>query len=67
MPQAIGSRKPSATLAAIAASTAEPPARSASMAIRLASGCAVAAAPWLPHTAERVANGAPVTRSPLWI
>ena len=54
-------------LAAIAASTAEPPARSASMAIRLASGWAVAAAPFAPQTAERVANGAPVTRSPLWI
>ena len=64
MPQAVGSRKPSAMLAAIAASTAEPPALSVSMAIRLASGWAVAAAPLQPQTAERVANGAPVTRSP---
>ena len=48
----------------MAASTAEPPAFSASMAISVASGCAVAAAPLQPHTADRVANGAPVTRSP---
>ena len=64
MPQEIGSPKPSTALAAIAASTAEPPAFRMSMAASVASGCAVAAAPCRPQAAEREAKVAPSIRSP---
>ena len=64
MPQEIGSPKPSTALAAMAASTAEPPAFSISMAARVASGWAVAAAPCRPQAAERLAKVAPSMRSP---
>ncbi len=64
MPFAVGSRKPRHAFAAMAASTAEPPAFRISIAASVASGCAVAAAPCTPHTAEREANVAPSTRSP---
>ena len=62
-----GSRKPSAALAATAASTAEPPPRSMSMAARVAKGWAVAAAPCAPQTVEREAKLAPAMRSPAWM
>jgi len=48
MPLATGSRKPRAALMAMAASMAEPPRFSVSMPIRVAVGCAVAAAPLAP-------------------
>src|SRR5205823_3147125 len=67
IPQEIGSRNPSAALAATAASTAEPPARRIDMAVWVARGWAVAAAPCAPHTAEREAKLAPVIRSPPWM
>jgi hypothetical protein len=59
MPLPVGSISPSAALAAIAASTAVPPAFSTSSAICVASGWLVAAMPFRPSTAERVAFGAP--------
>lgn len=65
MPQAIGSTRPSTALAAIAASAAEPPLRSMSIAAWVARGWAVAAAPLIPHAADREAKLAPATRSPL--
>ena len=51
-------------MAATAASTAEPPRRSVSIAIWVAIGCAVPAAPLQPMAAERVAKLAPNGRSP---
>src|ERR1700761_3035599 len=47
-PELVGSRKPRQALAAMAASTAEPPRFKVSMAVRVASGCAVPAAPEQP-------------------
>src|SRR5665213_514551 len=66
-PQEIGSSRPRAALAATAASTAEPPALRISMAVSVARGWAVAAAPCTPHAAEREAKLAPAMRSPPWI
>ena len=65
MPLATGSRKPSAALMAMAASMAEPPRLRVSIPTRLATGCAVAAAPLAPQTVERPMNFGPVTRSPM--
>ncbi len=50
---------------AMAASMAEPPRRRVSMPIRLAAGCAVAAAPFAPQTVERPMNLGPEIRSPM--
>src|SRR5580700_2741619 len=47
-PELVGSRKPRQALAATAASTAEPPRLSVSIAASVASGCAVPAAPEQP-------------------
>ncbi len=63
MPQPVGSIRPSAALAAIAASTAEPPCFITSRAIWVASGCEVAAIACGAITSERVAKAWPVTRS----
>jgi hypothetical protein len=65
MPLATGSRKPRAALMAMAASMADPPRLRVSMPIRLAAGCAVAAAPFAPQTVERPMNFGPVIRSPM--
>ena len=65
MPLAVGSRKPSAALIAMAASMAEPPRRKVSKPIRVAVGWAVAAAPLAPQTVERPTKPGPVTRSPM--
>ncbi len=64
MPFDTGSIRPSAALAAMAASTAVPPAFKISMATCVASGCAVAAMPCCAITGLRVASVRPVTRSP---
>src|SRR5471032_3161732 len=53
MPVLCGSTTPSTAVAATAASTALPPARNVSMAVRVASGCEVAAIPSLAMTGER--------------
>src|SRR5688572_8959559 len=63
-PLPVGSIRPRAALAAMAASIAVPPACSTSTPMRVASGCEVATMPSLPMTSERVANGFPVGRSP---
>ena len=63
MPQASGSRKPSAALTAIAASTALPPDCSTSMPICTASGCDAATMPCRAWTTERVANIRPSGRA----
>src|ERR1700733_3596375 len=64
MPELVGSRKPRHALAATAASIAEPPFFRVSMAVSVASGCAVPAAPERPIAAERLAKLAPEGRSP---
>src|ERR1700722_13826656 len=66
MPELVGSRKPRHALAAMAASIAEPPRLRVSIAVRVAMGCAVPAAPEQPIAAERLAKLAPETRSPAW-
>src|SRR5580692_10130514 len=66
MPELVGSRKPRHALAAMAASTAEPPFFRISMAVSVARGCAVPAAPLQPIAAERLAKLAPEGRSPAW-
>src|SRR5690554_6299351 len=63
MPLPVGSISPNAALAAIAASTAEPPAFITSSAIWVASGCEVAAIACGAYTSLRVAKGSPVMRS----
>jgi len=63
MPLPVGSIRPSAALAAIAASTAEPPPFITSSAIWVASGCDVAAIACGAITSERVAKVWPVMRS----
>jgi hypothetical protein len=63
MPLPVGSIRPSAALAAIAASIALPPLRMMSSAIWVASGWLVAAIACGAMTSERVAKVAPVTRS----
>ena len=63
-PELVGSRKPRQALAAMAASTAEPPRFRISMAVSVARGCAVPAAPEQPMAAEREAKLAPDGRSP---
>src|ERR1700735_765083 len=64
MPELVGSRKTRQALAAIAASIAEPPRLRVSIAVKVAMGWAVPAAPEHPMTAERLAKLAPETRSP---
>src|SRR5260370_15912508 len=66
MPELVGSTKPRTALAATAASMAEPPFLRISMAVRVARGCAVPAAPLQPMAAERLAKLAPAMRSPAW-
>src|SRR5277367_1834120 len=66
MPELVGSTKPRTALAATAASIAEPPFLRISIAVRVASGCAVPAAPEQPIAAERLAKLAPAMRSPAW-
>ena len=63
MPLPVGSIRPSAALAAIAASMALPPALSTSRAIWVVRGWLVAAMPLLAITSDRDANGRPVLRS----
>jgi len=63
IPFPVGSISPSAALAAMAASIAEPPWRIVSSAIWVASGCEVAAIACGAITSERVANSSPVIRS----
>src|ERR1700722_18676231 len=64
MPELVGSRNPRQALAAIAASTAEPPRFKVSIAASVARGCAVPAAPLQPYTADRDEKLAPTGRSP---
>src|ERR1700722_2553258 len=66
IPELVGSRKPRHALAAMAASIAEPPRLRVSIAVSVASGCAVPAAPEQPIAAERLAKLAPEGRSPAW-
>src|SRR5882757_8754471 len=66
MPELVGSTKPRTALVATAASIAEPPFFRISIAVRVARGCAVPAAPEQPMAAERLAKLAPETRSPAW-
>src|SRR5277367_7016074 len=66
MPQLVGSTKPRTALVATAASIAEPPFLRISIAVRVARGCAVPAAPLQPMAAEREAKLAPAMRSPAW-
>src|SRR5258707_6396865 len=66
MPELVGSTNPRTALAAIAASMAEPPFLRISMAVWVARGCAVPAAPLQPMAAERLAKLAPAMRSPAW-
>ena len=66
MPLPVGSIRPSAALAAMAASIALPPWRIVSSATWVASGCDVAAMASGAYTSERVANALPVMRSPPW-
>ena len=63
MPQLIGSVTPSTALAAMAASTALPPAFRISIAASVASGWLVHAMPFLPTAGERVTNDLPAGRS----
>ncbi|KAG0734232.1 hypothetical protein G6F24_018916 [Rhizopus arrhizus] len=63
MPLPVGAIRPSAAVAAIAASTAEPPFFITSSAIWVARGCEVAAMAWGAITSERVAKVWPVMRS----
>src|ERR1700733_11196626 len=64
MPELVGSTKPRTALAAMAASIAEPPFFRISIAVMVASGCAVPAAPETPIAAERLGEVAPGVRSP---
>ena len=64
-PELVGSRKPRQALAAMAASTAEPPHFNISIAVRVATGCAVPAAPEHPIAEDQVAKLAPEIRSPV--
>ena len=64
-PLLTGSTNPSTALAATAASTAEPPRFSIAMAVCVARGCAVPAAPFKPNAGDRVAKLAPEGRSPV--
>src|ERR1700679_3606083 len=66
MPELVGSTKPRHALAAMAASIAEPPRFRVSIAVSVARGCAVPAAPEQPMAAEREEKLAPETRSPAW-
>src|ERR1700733_14746552 len=66
MPELVGSTKPRTALAAMAASIAEPPFFRISIAVKVARGCAVPAAPETPIAAERLAKLAPAMRSPAW-
>src|SRR5580704_17117865 len=66
MPQEVGSTKPRTALVATAASIAEPPFFRISIAVRVARGWAVPAAPLQPRAAEREAKLAPAMRSPAW-
>ena len=63
MPLPVGSIRPSAALAAMAASIAVPPCFITSSAICVASGCEVAAIACGAITSERVAKARPVMRS----
>jgi len=65
-PQEVGSTKPRTALVATAASMAEPPFFRISMAVWVARGWAVPAAPLRPMAAEREAKLAPAMRSPAW-
>ena len=56
MPQPVGSMRPSAAFAAIAASTALPPRRNVATPISVASGWLVATMPCRAMTTERVAK-----------
>jgi hypothetical protein len=65
IPQPVGSIRPRAALAAMAASIALPPRCSVSSAIWVASGWLVAAMPWRAITSDcGWRNGRPVMRSP---
>src|SRR5260370_10757431 len=66
MPELVGSTKPRTALVATAASMAEAPFLRISMAVKVARGCAVPAAPEQPMAAERLAKLAPEMRSPAW-
>src|SRR5260370_24390631 len=66
MPELVGSTKPRTALVATAASMAEPPFLRISIAVRVARGCAVPAAPEQPMAAERLAKLAPAMRAPAW-
>src|SRR6202020_747587 len=66
MPQLVGSTRPRTALVATAASMAEPPFLRISIAVRVARGCAVPAAPLQPIAAEREAKLALAMRSPAW-
>ena len=63
-PLLVGSTNPSTAFAATAASTADPPRFSIAIAVCVASGCAVPAAPFNPSAGDRVAKFAPAGRSP---
>jgi hypothetical protein len=63
IPHPVGSIRPRAALAAIAASTAFPPFFSISRPIWVANGWLVATMPFFPMTSERVAKGCPVILS----
>ena len=63
IPQPVGSTTPSTAFAAMAASTALPPARSTSSPACVASGWLVATMPFFASTSERVTNGGPTGRS----
>ena len=56
MPVLCGSTTPSTAQAATAASVALPPSRSTSIAVSVASGCEVAAMPFVEITGERPGN-----------
>ena len=63
-PLLVGSTNPSTAFAATAASTADPPRFNIAIAVCVASGCAVPAAPFKPNAGDRVAKLAPEGRSP---
>src|ERR1700734_2228731 len=63
-PEPVGSTSPSTAFAATAASTADPPFFSISIAACVANGCAVPAAPEHPSAGDRVVKLAPAGRSP---